>query len=138
MPVPIPRSHYRLLVDPVLAHLATVMSDGRPQVHPVWCDYDGTYVRVNAAEDRQKTRNLLDRKWATVLLADPANPYFWMEIRGRLAAHTTAGGMAHMHRMASKYTGRDTYTPIRENEVRVVFSIEPERVLTFGSDEYRA
>ena len=50
MSVPIPHSHHRLLVDPVLAHLATVMSDGRPQVHPVWCDYDGTYVRVNAAE----------------------------------------------------------------------------------------
>ena len=57
MAVPIPASHMRLLTDPIVAHLATLLSDGRPQVNPVWCDYDGTYVRVNAAADRQKTRS---------------------------------------------------------------------------------
>jgi hypothetical protein len=56
MAVPIPTSHIRLLTDPIVAHLATLLPDGRPQVNPVWCDYDGTYVRVNAAADRQKTR----------------------------------------------------------------------------------
>ena len=29
------------------ASLATVMPDGRPQVTPVWVDYDGTHVLVN-------------------------------------------------------------------------------------------
>ena len=38
-----------------------------------------------------------------------------------------------MHVMAKKYTGRDTYTSIREEEVRVLYTIEPERVVTFGS-----
>jgi hypothetical protein len=86
---------------------------------------------VNAAEDRQKTRNMRRRGFATVFLAD--GPYFWMEIRGRVIRSTTAGAMEHMHRMAQKYTGRATYTPLRAGEVRVMFTIEPERVVTFGS-----
>jgi PPOX class probable F420-dependent enzyme len=131
MPVPIPDSHKRLLTDPIIAHLATIMPDGRPQVHPVWCDYDGTYVRVNAATDRQKGRNMRHRQFATILLAD--GPYFWMEIRGRVVANTTEGAMEHMHGMAKKYTGRETYTPVRDGEVRVMYTIAPERVVTFGT-----
>jgi PPOX class probable F420-dependent enzyme len=133
MAVPIPESHKRLLLEPVIANLATILPDGRPQVHPVWCEYDGTNVRVNAADDRQKSRNMRRRSFATILLVDPAGPYFWMEIRGRVIHATTDGAMDHMHRMAKKYTGRDTYTPLREGEVRVMYTIEPERVVTFGS-----
>ena len=133
MAVPIPDSHKRLLFEPVIAYLATVMPDGRPQSNPVWCDYDGTYIRVNAADDRQKTHNMQRRQFATVLLMDQAGPYFWMEIRGRVIASTTERAMDHMHVLAKKYTGRDQYTPLREGEVRVMFTIEPERVVTFGN-----
>jgi PPOX class probable F420-dependent enzyme len=131
MAVPIPESHMRLLTEPIIAHLATVMPDGRPQVNPVWCDYDGTHVRVNAAAHRQKARNLVRRHFATVLLAD--GPYFWMEIRGRVIDTSEALAMDHMHVMAKKYTGRDRYTSPREGETRVMYTIEPERVVTFGS-----
>jgi len=31
------------------ANLATVMSNGSPQVTPVWFDFDGKYIRVNSA-----------------------------------------------------------------------------------------
>ena len=132
MAVPIPDSHKRLLVEPVIAYLATLMPDGRPQVNPVWCDYAAPYLRVNAASDRQKTHNMQRREFATVLLMDPAGPYFWMEIRGRVIANTTEGALDHMHAMAKKYTGRDRYTLLREGEIRVMFTIEPERVVTFG------
>lgn len=56
------------------------MPDGRPQVNPVWCDDDGTYVRVNAASDRQKSRNMRNRSFAMVWLMDPAHALFWLEI----------------------------------------------------------
>jgi PPOX class probable F420-dependent enzyme len=131
MAVPIPVSHQRLLTEPVVAHLATVLPDGRPQVNPVWCDADGRYIYVNAAADRQKTRNMQRRAFATLLLAD--GPYFWMEIRGRVIQSTTEGAMEHMHRLAQKYTVRETYTPLRPGEVRVIFTIVPERVVTFGA-----
>ena len=130
----VPDSHKSLLTAPVLAHLATLMPDGRPQVHPVWCDYDGTWLRVNAANDRQKARNLRRRRWATVLLIDPVDPYFWMEIRGRVFSHSEDGGMAHMHLMARKYTGQARYVPVRPNEVRVIFNLAIEHVITFGSN----
>ena len=31
------------------AHLALVMSDGTPQVTPVWFDFDGTHFIMNTA-----------------------------------------------------------------------------------------
>jgi hypothetical protein len=71
------------------------------------------------------------RAFATVFLAD--GPYFGMEIHGRVIHRTTEGAMDYMHSMAKKYTGRATYTPIRTGEVRVMFTIEPERVATFGT-----
>ena len=82
--VEIPESHRRLLEDKVFAMLGTVMPDGQPQVHPVWVDYDGQYVRVNTARGRQKDENLQRHPQATVLLIDTRSPYFWIEIRGRV------------------------------------------------------
>ena len=40
------------------ASLATVMSDGSPQVTPVWFDYADGVVRVNTARGRVKARTL--------------------------------------------------------------------------------
>lgn len=132
MAVSIPDRHKRLLEQPVLANLATIMPDGRAQVHPVWCDYDGVHVRINSAQGRQKDKNLRQRKFATLLLVDPQNPYFWMEIRGRLVATTTDGADAHIDSLTKKYLGQDTYPLRREDEVRVIYKIDPERVVTFG------
>jgi PPOX class probable F420-dependent enzyme len=131
MAVPIPDSHQRLFVEPVLANLATIMPDGRPQVHPVWCDYDGTYVRTNSSRARQKSKNLSQREWATLLLVDPANPFFWIEVRGRVAEITTDGAEAHIDSLAKKYLGQDTYPWRQAGEVRVMYKIIPERVVTF-------
>jgi PPOX class probable F420-dependent enzyme len=132
MVVPIPDSHKRLFVEPVVANLATIMPDGRPQVNPVWCDYDGTYVRVNAAQERQKSRNLSKRGFATVLLIDPQNPFFWVEVRGRVAEITTEGADAHIDSLAKKYLGQDTYPWRQAGEVRTMYKIDPERVVTFA------
>ena len=41
-----------------LANLGTVMSNGAPQVTPVWFDYDGKFFRVNSAKGRVKDRNM--------------------------------------------------------------------------------
>src|SRR6266446_5904551 len=38
------------------ANLATVMSNGSPQVTPVWFDFDGKYIRVNSAHGRVKDK----------------------------------------------------------------------------------
>ena len=54
----IPDKYLDLFRKPAFANLATVMPDGRPQVTPVWVDYDGSNILVNTAEGRQKDRNL--------------------------------------------------------------------------------
>lgn len=132
----IPESHRHLLEDKVFAKLGTIMPDGRPQVHPVWCDYDGEYVRINSAKGRQKDENLRQRKYATVLLVAPDDPWFWMEIRGHLA-ELVEGEEAdrHIDSLAHKYLGHETYQGRREGEVRVMYKIEPDRVLAFGERE---
>ncbi len=50
-----------------LAHIATVMPDGSPQVTPVWFDYRDGVIRVNTAQGRVKARNM--KEGAPVALA---------------------------------------------------------------------
>ena len=38
----IPEKFLDLFEKKAFASLATLMPDGRPQVTPVWCDFDGT------------------------------------------------------------------------------------------------
>ena len=87
---PIPDTHKILFEKPILASLATIMPDGKPQVNPVWCDFDGVHVRVNSAAGRQKDKNLKERGLATVLLVDPENGFFWIEVRGRVEEATAS------------------------------------------------
>lgn len=131
----IPQSHIRLLEEAVYPTLATVMPDGKPQAHPVWCDFDGTYVRVNTAKGRQKDLNLVRDPQATVLLVDPEDPYFWMEIRGTVAERIEGGPAEdHIDSLANKYLGRERYSSRQEGEVRVMYKLEPERVLARGNN----
>ena len=48
MAAPIPEEFKDLFTKKAFAHLATLMPDGSPQVTPVWCDYDGTYILINS------------------------------------------------------------------------------------------
>ena len=130
----IPQSHMRLLKDPVIPNLATVMPDGRPQVHPVWCDYDGTYVRFNTGKGRQKDENLRRDSYATFLLLDPEDPYFWMEIRGDVAERIEGGPAEdHIDILAKKYLGVESYPGRSEDEIRVMYKVEPRRILVSGN-----
>ena len=133
MAVPIPASHLRLLTDPIVAHLATLLPDGRPQVNPVWCDYDGTYILINSARGRLKDRMMRRHPAVTLCIADPDNPYRYLEIRGRVAEITTDGAEAHIDRMAKKYLGQETYPFRQPGEVRVLYRIAPDKVVPFAS-----
>lgn len=130
----IPESHKELLNDAVYAKIGTIMPDGRPQVHQVWCDYNGQYVRVNTLKGRQKDANLKERRYATLLLVDPDDPYFWMEIRGHVAERIEAGEAdAHIDKLAQMYMGEEVFPGRQEGHVRVMYKIEPDRVVTGGS-----
>ncbi|MDX1688924.1 MAG: PPOX class F420-dependent oxidoreductase [Candidatus Promineifilaceae bacterium] len=132
----VPESHEELLAGEIYAKLGTIMPDGRPQVHQVWCDYDGQYVRVNTLKGRQKDKNLRQRRYATLLLVAPDDPYYWMEIRGHVAERVEGGEAdAHIDALAQKYLGQDVFPGREEGHVRVMYKIEPGRIVTGGSRE---
>ena len=124
---------YRDILDKKgFAHLATVGDDGRPQVTPVWVDFDGTHVRVNTARGRVKDRNLSKHPEVALSIQDPDNPYRYVQIRGRVAEMTEQGADAHIDALAKKYLGQDRYPNRQPGEKRVLVKITPERVQGMG------
>jgi PPOX class probable F420-dependent enzyme len=124
---------YRDILDKKgFAHLATVGPDGRPQVTPVWVDFDGTHVRINTARGRVKDKHLTSNPRVALSVQDPENPYRYVQIRGRVAEMTEQGADAHIDGLAKKYLGQDRYPYRKDNEKRVLVKILPEHVQGMG------
>ena len=132
MTAAIPESHRDILEKKSLAHLATLMPDGSPQVTPVWCDFDGTHVRINSAKGRRKDLNIRREPRVSLSLCDPDNPYRYLEIRGEVVDISEVGADAHIDQLAHKYLGVDEYPNRRAEEVRVIYKIAPERFTKMG------
>ena len=114
------------------AHLATVGADGKPQVTPVWVDFDGRHVRVNTARGRVKDRNLKKDPRVALSIQDPENPYRYVQVQGRVTDMIEAGADDHIDSLAKKYMGKDKYPGRKAGEVRVIVKIAPERVQGMG------
>jgi len=114
------------------ASLATLNADGTPQVTPVWFDWDGTRLRINTAKGRLKDKNLRRTPAVALSIMDPDNPYRYVQIKGKVAAVTESGADAHIDGLAKKYLGQDRYPYRKPGEVRVIFTITPDRVQTMG------
>jgi PPOX class probable F420-dependent enzyme len=109
------------------ANLSTLMSDGSPQVTPVWVDFDGTNLLVNSARGRVKDKNMRRDARVALAISDPENPYRYVEVRGRVVEITEKGADEHINRMAKKYLGKDVYPFRQPGEVRVLYRIKPEK-----------
>lgn len=57
-----------------LLYLATSMSDGSPQVTPVWFNTDDEYILINTNEGRVKDRNMKARPKVAMTIQDPGDP----------------------------------------------------------------
>ncbi len=114
------------------ANLATVNADGTPQVTPVWFDWDGSRLRINTAKGRVKDKNLRRTPTVALTIIDPDNPYRYVQVKGRVANVTESGADAHIDALSKKYTGQDRYAKRTPGEVRVIFTITPDRVQTMG------
>lgn len=107
------------------ASLATIMPDGTPQVTPVWFDYTDGMIRVNTARGRVKDRNLKVGSPVALSIADPDNPYRYVQIRGKVVKETEQGADAHIDSLAKKYMGVDSYPYRNAAEKRVIYIVEP-------------
>src|SRR3974390_1713425 len=119
----LPNSHLDLFKKKAFAHLATLMPSGQPQVTPVWIDYDGRYVVINTAEGRQKDKNLQRDGRVALSIADPDNPYRYLEIRGHVADRTHVGADQHIDALAKRYLGKDEDPYRQPGEVRVIYKV---------------
>ena len=140
MTTEIPASHRDLIECPPVAALTTVMPDGSPQTSVVWCDFDGTHVRVNTMRGFQKERNMRRNARVTLLCYDPRQALRFLEVRGAVVEMTEEGAADHLDAIASKYAGR----PIRyfgdcipatfaESEVPVLCRIAPTHVVALDA-----
>lgn len=80
----IPAGYAHLLEQPIYAALGTIRPDNTVQVNPMWFDYiDGT-LRFTHTTKRAKFRNLQLNPSMSISLLDPANPFRYLELRGKL------------------------------------------------------
>lgn len=112
------------------AHLATVMPDGAPQVSPVWVESEGEVVIVNSAIGRIKDQNIRADDRVALSACHPDDPYRALMIRGRVVEVTEEGAEEGIDRLARKYLGSERYEWRRPGEVRVIYRIRPETVVT--------
>jgi len=132
MPSAIPEKYHDLFQKKAFASLATLMPDGKPQVTPVWVDFDGKHVVINSAKGRVKDRNMRRDPRVSMALIDPDNPYRHLQVQGRVVEITENGADQHIDKMAKKYLGQDKYPFRQPGEVRVLYKIEPDRTVTMG------
>jgi PPOX class probable F420-dependent enzyme len=124
---------------PPVAALTTVMPDGAPQTSVVWCDFDGTHVRVNTMRGFRKEKNMRANPRVTLLCFDPAEPLRSLEVRGTVVSMTEEGAMDHLDGLSRRYVGAAPYfgkcidAKFRETETPVLCLIRPTRVVTLDA-----
>lgn len=123
-----------LLQEPQLAHFATVMASGAPQVTPVWVDVDPatSHILINTAEGRLKSKNIDRNPDVAVSVVDSNNPYRYVIVRGTVVEQQHEGADAHIDALAHKYLGQETYPWHNPAEQRVIIHIKPHHVLEQG------
>ena len=121
----IPASHQDLLQS-MVATLATVGPDGRPQLSAVWFVAEGDTIRISLNEDRQKTKNLQANPAMTVFILDQANPLRYLEVRGDGRIEPD-DGYVFAAKVGEKYSA-DVSEYDRPGTSRVVVTLDPVRV----------
>lgn len=132
----------KLLDEPIAASFAVLGSDGRPNLTPMWFDYEGSTVLVNVATHRKKVEWIRANPRLTILLMNPANIYHWISIKCTVAREILeddpAEGprvTAQLDKIWTKYTSEPAPYGLRDpsiNERRVLFECPIDKIATFG------
>ncbi len=111
------------------AVIAVPAADGSIQTVVAWAHVDDAgNVTLNSAEGRSWPANLRKAGRGTVTMMADGNPYEWVSIRGKLAGDTHEGADDDIDMLAQKYIGEEKYPWKGPDEVRVKFTLEPEKV----------
>lgn len=111
-----------------IVFIATLMSDGAPQLSPVWANYDSGYILVNTAEGRIKHKNILRDTRVAISVVSHDNPLDMTAIQGTVVEIIPDYDYAHADKLTQQYMGQKHYPFKRENEKRIILKIKPNRV----------
>ena len=117
-----------LLNRPSPCFVATLMPDGAPQMTQTWVDTDGTNILVNTVAGFQKVRNMERDARVALNVADPADVSRYFAVRGRVVSITADGAAEHIEQLAQKYLGGPYPWFGGRDQVRLLVTIEPEKV----------
>ncbi len=116
-----------MLQEKNLAHLATIMPDGTPQLTPVWIDVepDGSHILINTVIGRLKARNTARNCHVAVSVIDSQNWQRVVTVRGVVVEQVPDVGGKHIEKLSIKYRGTSFH---HESDDRIVLRIKPEFV----------
>ena len=134
---------YKQLMDkPIPVVMAVMGGDGRPNLTPMWFDYEGDKVLVNVATHRKKTEWIRKTPDITLLLLNPENMYHWMSLKvtvdREISEDDPTDGprvTVQLNRIWKKYIGEGEEYQLRDpskNERRILFECRVDRIATFG------
>jgi PPOX class probable F420-dependent enzyme len=122
LPIELSPDEIALLKEPQMAHVATVMPDGSPQVTPMWVDTDGESVIVNTVVGHVKHKNMLRDPRVAVSVTDRNNPFRALILRG-VAELVEEGAEDHIDMLSQKYLGIASYPNRRPGYPRIMARI---------------
>ena len=136
---------YKQLMDKPYACVMAVMGPGgRPNLTPMWFDYEGDKVLVNVANHRKKTQWIRDNPEISILIMNPENMYHWLSLKVTVEREISEDDPAEgrrvtdqLNRIWQKYIGPeggDEYG-LRDpsfEERRTLFECRVDRIATFG------
>jgi len=118
----------KLFEDPNILFVATVNSDGSPQVTPVWTHVEDDRVTFNTAKGRVKERNMRRDPRIGLSITARDNPMEKVDLAGRVVEMIEGEeAEAQIDDLAEKYIGQRPY-PWRQAEERIKVVVEPVRV----------
>ena len=129
MPEKITGKARELIEGANVAHISTLGKGGRPQINPIWIDADNGHLVVNSAEGRTWPDNLRRDPRVTIAVTNQENPYEYVTVWGRVVDEDHERADENINELSKKYLGEDEYPFRQPGEQRVLFRIEPEKVV---------
>ena len=121
----LPQKAISLLSAKDLVFISTLMSDGSPQLTPVWANYSDGHILVNTAEGRVKHKNVLKDPRVAISVVSKQNPLDMVSIRGKVAEIIPDYDYSHADILAKQYLDLPKYPFKRPDEKRIIFKILP-------------
>ena len=128
----LPEIHAFLDSKPGWLMLTTLGRDGYPHTIPIGYFRLGEEIYLGCRAGTQKLKNIARDPRVAVAVSAPGNPTRYFQVRGRVVNVTTDGAVDHIEKLAQKYLGKPYPWYGGRDQVRVIISIEPEKISSMG------